>query len=280
MSKLPDPKGFNNHVVVLHKSITFDSDVTDEEKKEILQKTYKAINKNRVYKFIFNILNKRFLDSIDDATKQKVYQEYLRYDYINNSPCVLLCDNNNDIKSIAVHRTKDGKKWLKRKGSDGKYVHHNIFDFVVYVAYGMGELLILELLQLPYIAFQSDGVAHSLDTNKQFNEEVKPLLKDKLVVMLLDNDNTCLNTVAPIQENLKGISKLCLPIQMIDLLVTSAFYNDTDNRASQEARNIWKQNQTLDAKYDFKDYVLNEFSPENIKDIVYKTIENKIKGIL
>jgi len=282
MSSLPNPKEFKHFKMQLHQVVRFDEVITDEIKHSKLINIYKAINSNKNYSTdcIYNILNKKFLDSIDKDIKQKVYSKYLRYDTIEQSPCIVVKDKYNVIQFISVHRAKDGTKWKKKVGSNAKYIHYNIFDYIIFVAYGIGEMLILELLGLSYILLQSDSVANTLHINKQFNDEVKPLLKDKLLVPLLDNDYSCFKTIQKLQENLKNTVKLCLPLYMIDILTTSVFFNDTNNSTSQEARTIWKNTKIVPSKYDFKDYVLNEFNPIKIKDIVFKTIENKIQGVL
>lgn len=280
MSNLPNPKEFKSFELQLCKVVKFDNS-TNENKKEILLRVYNAMNKNIVNpSSIYNILNKRFLDTIDETIQQKVIKKYLRNDTVNNSPSIILENERNTLQAISIHKAKDGTKWKKITGSNTKYVHYRISNFIVFVAYGMGEMLTLELLGLSYILFQSDRITNTLETNTQWNEEVRPKLKNKLLVMLLDNDVSCLSTIQNLNENLKGVVKMCLPIQMIDLITTSAFFNDIENRASQQAREIWKSRQIIDEKYDFKDFVLNEYNPENVKDIVMKTIENKIKGIL
>ena len=68
----------------------------------------------------------------------------------------------------------------------------------------MAEIILCELFDISYIAFQSDSITKNLQNHKQWNEEIKPIIQDKYLILLLDNDDSCRNTINPIKEQLEN----------------------------------------------------------------------------
>ena len=133
------------------------------------------------------------------------------------------------------------------------------------------------MLELSYIVFQSDGIAKSIESNRYYLQEIKPHIKDKYIILLLDNDESCYQTIKPLQIAFKDIVKVVLPIKMIDLLTTEVFFNDKEHRASQESRSIWKENKQVPENYDFKDVVHMILEPKRVVDVLHLTISNLLK---
>lgn len=90
-----------------------------------------------------------------------------------------------DGKLVTVmRRNYNDNKWHAAYGSSRSAIPRRITDKpVVYLASGMGEYIILDMLGFDYICLQMDGNANLLD---QFKEK----LEGKLLVILPDNDES------------------------------------------------------------------------------------------
>ena len=127
------------------------------------------------------------------------------------------------------------------------------------------------------IAFQSDSITKNLQNHKQWNEEIKPIIQDKYLILLLDNDDSCRNTINPIKEQLENPCNSII-IEMIDLLQTKAFLTDTTGIVSIESRKKWQEhhNKILDKGYDFRDFCNKIKNPIEIEEILKNTIKAKL----
>ena len=272
MSKLPNPKDFGSFKVKLSKSIKFDDVVSNYD----LNKIYNAIKNipipsGRVPKLIDLQILKH------NPKAKEIKKEFICYSKFDDSIAIVLKDKE-EIKAIAINRTKDKDgniiKW-KTFGSK-KYIQAKIKDDFVFIVYGMGEIILCELLEISYIAFQSDSITYGLNNNKQWIEEIKPLIQDKYLILLLDNDESCRKTIEPIKEQLTNPEN-AIVIEMIDLLFVKAFRTDTSGLLSNEARKVWLEdnNKILDKGYDFRDFCNETKNPQEIEEILKETIKAK-----
>ena len=126
---------------------------------------------------------------------------------------VILKDENNELKTIAIRRNNNPKKiesWEKwKKYGSISYIPSKVIenDEVVFVAFGMMEIVVMEILSLSYIIFQSDSVAKKLDKNEQFLK-IRNSVNGRKLVLLLDNDDTCRETVKPLSRFLSSASEI------------------------------------------------------------------------
>ena len=126
---------------------------------------------------------------------------------------VILTDANNEVKTIAIRRNNNPKKvefWDKwKKYGSINYIPSKVIenDMIVYVAFGMMEVVLMELLGVSYIVFQSDSVAKKFDKNEQFLK-IRNSVNGKRLVLLLDNDEACRETVKPLSRFLSSASEM------------------------------------------------------------------------
>ena len=273
MSSLPNPKDFMNFKAELLKTIKFD----EVEPNYDLNKIFDSLQNNSIPKgYISKIIDLQILE--DNPKTKEILKEFICYSKIDDSIVIVLKDKE-EIKTIAIHRTKDKEgnliKW-KTLGSK-KYIHYKIKDDFVFIVYGMAEILLCELFDISYIAFQSDSITKNLQNHKQWNEEIKPIIQDKYLILLLDNDDSCRNTINPIKEQLENPCNSII-IEMIDLLQTKAFLTDTTGIVSIESKKKWQEHHqgNLIKGYDFKDFCNQVKNPKTIEEILKNTIKAKL----
>lgn len=215
------------------------------------------------------ILNSKFLSEKSvklDGLYPDIAGDYKRvtigYSNDYQSLSVILTDANNDVKTIAIRRNNNPKKvesWDKwKKYGSINYIPSKVIenDMIVYVAFGMMEVVILELLGVSYIVFQSDSVAKKFDKNEQFLK-IRNSVNGKKIVLLLDNDEACGETVKPL----------------------SRFLSSANEMVVIEFEKVLKRE--LEKGYDFVDFI-NEVScdiditKENLMDILKDKICEKI----
>lgn len=255
MNSLPNPNGFKNFKASFSSRLQFD----DTKSKHDLEKIIEALKKNPIPQgYISKIFDERILKH--NPRVQKILKKYFNYSKMDDSLTITLKDGDK-IKTIVIHRTidEDGNltKW-KTVGSK-KHIHINVKDNFVFCVYGMKEIVLCELLEMSYMAFQSDSITKSLHRNEQFQNEIKSKLDDKYLILLLDNDSSCRSTINPIKEELKVVVKEIIPIEMQDLWNNHILTNGGRDR-------------TLPKGYDFTDFA------NDVKDV--SMIENNLKELI
>ena len=108
---------------------------------------------------------------------------------------VIILYKNEEAQTVAIRRNNStkSKEWVKwKKHGSSSYIPYNILDNTdtVYVAFGMMEIILFEILGLSYVVFQSDDVARSFKNNSQFMEIIVNTI-DKNIVIFPDNDESC-----------------------------------------------------------------------------------------
>ncbi len=261
-----------NFKAELSKTIKFD----EVEPNYDLNKIFDLLQNNSIPKgYISKLIDFQILE--DNPKTKEILKEFICYSKIDDSIVIVLKDKE-EIKTIAIHRTKDKEgnfiKW-KTLGSK-KYIQYKIKDDFVFIVYGMAEIILCELFDISYIAFQSDSITKNLQNHKQWNEEIKPMIQDKYLILLLDNDISCRETINPIKEELTE-PRNAIIIEMIDLLQTKAFLTDTTGIVSNESKKKWQEhhNKILDKGYDFRDFCNKTKHTKRIEEIIKKTIKAK-----
>lgn len=204
---LPNPKEYNEFKMEFQSSITFDTNTPNYDLDEIIR-TFRS---NKIPKgALSNLIDVNLLESCPNI--QQILKKYITFDIKNNSLCIVL-----ENKALAVHRAYNHNGLVKWKtyGSK-KHIQYSIKDNIVFVVYGMAEILLCEIFNLSYIGFQADSIAKIVSNNKQFNDEIMPLLEDKTLVLLLDNDDSCRSTIEPLRNHLKGKTRV-IPLEMQNL---------------------------------------------------------------
>ncbi|BFU76926.1 hypothetical protein ALC152_01410 [Arcobacter sp. 15-2] len=124
-----------------------------------------------------------------------------------------------EIKSILIKEVvaKDGNKIKWFTHGSKKYISINIKDDaqIVFILNGNKEYLLSRALHLDAVIFQSDSIILGLSRNEQL-QELQEKTKDKIVVVLLENDESSLSTLVPLEENLTTC-KYLIPIKIEDL---------------------------------------------------------------
>lgn len=273
MSSLPNPKDFINFKAELSKAIKFDDVTTSYNIEEIYNS---MINNSIPSGYISKLFDLQILEH-NPRTKE-ILKRFICYSKIDDSIVIVLKEKE-EIKTIAINRTKDKDgniiKW-KTYGSK-KYIQYKIKDDFVFIVYGMAEIILCELFDVSYIAFQSDSITYGLDNHNQWIEEIKPMIQEKYLILLLDNDESCRKTIKPIKEQL-ATPENAIIIEMIDLLQTKAFLTDTTGIVSPESKKKWQEhhNEILIKGYDFKDFCNEVKNPQTIEEILKNTIKAKL----
>ena len=208
---LPSPRTFGSFKAELSKTIQF-----DKESYYDLTKIFDSLQSNPIPSgYISKLINLQILEHNPKA--KEILKDFICYSKLDDSLAIILKDKE-EIKTIAIHRAKnkDGNLIKYKSYGSKKYIQYKIKDAFIFIAYGMAEVLLCELFELSYIAFQSDTVALNLDNHKQWIEEVKPLIQDKYLILLLDNDESCRKTINPIKEQMTNPQNV-IPIEMDNL---------------------------------------------------------------
>ena len=156
MSKLPNPKDFVNFKKDLSKAIKFDEVATNYNLEEIYNS---MINNSIPSGYISKLIDLQILEHNPKA--KGILKRFICYSKLDDSIVIVLKDKE-EIKTIAINRAKDKEgnliKW-KTFGSK-KYIQYKIKDDFVFIVYGMAEIILCELFDISYIAFQSDSIAY------------------------------------------------------------------------------------------------------------------------
>ncbi|WP_281951398.1 hypothetical protein [Nitrosophilus kaiyonis] len=193
-----------------------------------------------------------------------VKDRYLGYSSKYESLTISLFKDD-EVKTICIREAidKEGNpiKW-KTYGSK-RFIPYRIFDeddLSLFVGYGIGEFLLLELLELNYMILQSDSIAFNLAINPY-----TPDIKDRYIFALLDNDDSCKKTLEYLKEHFKSCK--VYPI-------------DFENILGKE----------LPKGYDFRDFcnqIAREIrengnlpNPTKVKEAILKYLSNEIKLII
>lgn len=258
MSKLPNPIEYKEFQLNYAKTVKFNTDT-----KYNLSNIYEAIKQNALPKGkIVNIVDIELLNANKELSIQ-IINEFILFDRLNNSIAIALKDRNNEIQTIAIHRVTNDDNTITKWKSLGskKYIQYKIKndDYLVYIAFGMAEVILFELLEVSYICFQSDSIAKNLQNHNQWNEEIKPLLQDKLAILLIDNDDSCRSVIPYIKEETNAIS---LEMEQLEVMSALLYGGTVVNN--------------LPRGFDFRDFANKRKDKEKILNTLFECIESEI----
>ncbi len=237
MGDLPDPKGFDTHQTHL----------TDRTRRQLQKPTYdldkihRAAMKNRVSmkpeKF-HNTLSELITPQLFGShNRRELCKERLGYSTKYQSLTLSLLDGD-EVKAVAIRKAGD-VKW-KTYGTK-TFTPYQIKDEFVFFYSGMAEIILMEALSLSFIGLQSDSVLHHLP------KELKELCRDKVIVILQDNDDSFKSMVPKIRNFFKHSEMIVI---------------DFENLLDRELRH----------GYDFRDFCNEIVEPKDILEM----LENEI----
>ena len=268
-SKLPDPKEYKNFKPTAP-IITFkeDSNYNLKEEMEKIGVTFSTGTIN--YFELTKIFGDKFVGPLDyqhnetlkavesDMVKLKSYITHYKdewgYIHTHSSLVVALYDKAGEIKTASIrrYRTKSGSiiKWYKVRGSKANFIPYRLNDNYSYcfVAFGMAEALIFNMLGLEYFILQSDSQAYNLPFNPYF-KAIKEKLEGRHILILPDYDESGFKAATSLKTHLKKFSKP----KIIE------FYKLVDNPSK---------------GYDFRDYILEVQD----KDLIIENLLKLLKG--
>lgn len=146
----------------------------------------------------------------NDVEKTRgIMHHFIGYSKKHNTLSISLYDSDEVAQTIALRHAidKDGNsiKW-KTYGSKSFLPYWIDKSPLVFTASGMAEVLLFELFGFDYFLLQSDGIVRTLATNTHW-KAILPLLNGKLVIYLLDNDESSKDAFKTFQGHyLKSIS--------------------------------------------------------------------------
>lgn len=126
--------------------------------------------------------------------------ECLGYNTKHQSLAIIL-KSGDKTQAIATRRLRDeagniveGKKWIRAKGSNNGFIPHrfNKSDDVVFIAEGIGEVGLFEILKASYVCFQNAGEISKFEYSP-LKDEILEGLKGKRVICFVDNDEPSQN---------------------------------------------------------------------------------------
>ncbi len=143
----------------------------------------------------------RFADELipkplQEGIDKEIVNQMVGFDTLNDAFTVSLLKGN-EVKAVTIRRA-DRVKW-KTYGKKTHIATHFNDDPLAYVVYGMKEILLLQAHGWPLIGFQSDGIAKSIERNEQA-KGIKEAARGKVLVLLLDHDDSCRATVEPLRR--------------------------------------------------------------------------------
>ncbi len=194
MSNLPSPKEFKSFVPKIKAKdipiIEYEYDLVAMDKNFKKAQMSKSIKDKAL-----ELLNRKLW-----YQRKEVFRKYIGYSTKYNSLTVSLYDESNQVQAICIREAKDrGGNPIKWKTYGSKrFIPYRIFDKdnpLLFIGFGIGEFLLFELLQMNYIAFQSDSIAKSLTIDK-----APKIANYFLLMVLLDNDKSCKETITPLKD--------------------------------------------------------------------------------
>lgn len=164
-----------------------------------INKIYYAMSNNKIPpNYVSKLFNVEVLKSFSNT--QTVLKNSVVFNKLDDSLAIVLKDQKNNIKTIATHRTKDNIKW-KTLGSK-TFIPYKIDtnSNIIFLVVGMKEYLLMEMMEVNYIVPQADGIINNLNSNKQWLEDIKPLLYNKTIVYISENDTSSRNLIEPLRK--------------------------------------------------------------------------------
>ncbi|WP_281951890.1 hypothetical protein [Nitrosophilus kaiyonis] len=193
------------------------------------------------------------------AKGKEVKDRYLGYSSKYKSLTISLFKDD-EVKTICIREATDKEgnpiKW-KTYGSK-RFIPYRIFDEddpSIFVGYGIGEFLLLELLELNYMILQSDSIALNLANNPY-----TPDIKDRYIFALLDNDESCKKTINHLKEHFKSCKVYPIDFEnILDKELPKGYdFRDFCNDVAKKVRSDKSMANSLKVKERILNYLSNE----------------------
>jgi len=228
--RLPNPKEYK-HFTPPQRIITYTPSNYNliKEIEKINSTTNKRIYKNTLIEYfsMVEMFGKKFIGELNYLHNKKLkkceskhiklqsyihhyYQEYRGF-CTHSSLVVEMYNDTGELKTLAIRRykKKNGEviKWYKLKGSDAKLIPYKLRDSYsfAFVAFGIAEAIIFNILDLDYFVLQSDSLAFTIENNPYFLA-IKEKLKDRQILILPDYDTSGLSAANALAVKLKPFS--------------------------------------------------------------------------
>ena len=134
---------------------------------------------------LYELFNKAFYFSFDYLLFP-IYKKYMGFSIKHQSLTVSLFDEDGHVKAIAIRKSKDKDgtfiKW-KTYGSK-TYIPHKINDEFIFLAVGMAEFILFEMMKVSYILLQSDSIY------RHISKEIIYKASGKYLIVLKENDES------------------------------------------------------------------------------------------
>ncbi len=169
---------------------TFDATKLYRKAQESFAKYVEAEGKEKVMsEFYEKLIPQKLFESKKMTIDKKVLHKMVGYDSQAKSFTITLFDG--DVPKIVNVQRKGDIKWWCAKGSPKSFISSYFDDSAFFfVVFGIKEILLMEALHLPYIGFQSDGIAKGFKHSAQYGE-IMAKAGGKLPIILMDNDESC-----------------------------------------------------------------------------------------
>jgi len=150
-------------------------------------------------------------DMVKVASWINYYKDKWNYTHTYSSIAILLYDETKKLKATSIRRYRKNEveiiKWYKVKGSKVGFIPYRLRDkySFCFVAFGMSEALIFNILGLDYFILQSDSIAYHIDKNPYF-EAIKEKLQGRNIFILPDYDESGFKAANALKNHLKAFS--------------------------------------------------------------------------
>jgi len=129
------------------------------------------------------------------------------YSKKQDSLVIELRNEKDELKTLSFRefKTKESNETIKWKTYGSKrFIPYKLKDNnkFCFVAFGMSEIILFELLEFDYFILQSDSIVHNLANNDYF-KPVKEKLKDRVTYIFPDNDESGLKAGYKLNKYLK-----------------------------------------------------------------------------
>lgn len=211
MSALPEVEKFKAHKLEFSKAHTFakpsatseiDLDqyhrnliVAKRKQLKLVQNGSKEVNP---IDLLYELFSKKFLESFECAAFS-LFDKHIGYSKKHKTLSVSLLEDG-IVKAIAIRHSfdQDGKliKW-KTYGSK-TYITCKIIDDFIFVAVGMAEFILLEMMNVSYVLVQSDSVY------RHISKEIIAQVHGKNIIILKENDASFEKLIVELQQIFVG----------------------------------------------------------------------------
>lgn len=144
---------------------------------------------------LYKLFRKEFFFSFSYMISP-ILAKYIGYSNKHHSLTISLIDTDDNVKAIAIRKSKDKDgnliKW-KTYGSK-TFIPYKINDEFIFLAVGMAEFLLLEMMKVSYILLQSDSVY------RHISQEIISKTNDKYLVILKENDESFSKLITELQS--------------------------------------------------------------------------------